>query len=155
MAYTFVPFVHIAAAVLSVIELGLMAYVVSVFSPWATAPPVESFVLFNAVWSLLVLLYVGVSPLYYTRVFHRLVSLVLEGITTIFWFAGAIAFAAEWGAPHCGGNTYCGTVEAAIAFAFFLWILFTVLLVVDTIEAMNSRRHHATTGDTHKPYAAA
>lgn len=104
---------------------------------------------FNSIWSLLVLAYVGLTPLYMTRLFHKLVSVALLAITTIFWFAGSIALAVGWGGPHnCNGSSWCGTVEAAIAFGFFLWALFTFLLVLDAIEAMRSRRH-GTTAHTH------
>lgn len=144
MAYGFVGFVHIAAIVFAVVELGLMAYVVSVTNNASrsnSSPSILNFMLFNAIWSILVLLYIGLTPLYYTRVFHRLASLALEWITMIFWFAGSIALAVDIGGPYdCGNNHYCGAVEAGIAFGFFLWALFCVLVVVDTIESLRSRR---------------
>lgn len=78
--------------------------------------------IFNSVWSILVLIYVGFTPLYYAHLFHKLVSLALLAITTIFWFAGSIALAVYVGGPwSCGGNSVCGSLEAAIAFGFFLW----------------------------------
>lgn len=77
--------------------------------------------LFNSIWSLLVLAYIGVTPLYFTSIFHRLASLALEVITMIFWFAGSIALAALIGVPHCGSNHLCGSLQAAVAFGFFLW----------------------------------
>ncbi|ERS97847.1 hypothetical protein SPBR_01095 [Sporothrix brasiliensis 5110] len=149
MAYGFVGIVHIAAIVFGVIELGLTAYLVSFFDHdgYSTSPSILNFMLFNAIWSILVLLYVGVTPLYFTRVFHRLASLALEWITMIFWFAGSIALAVDVGGPvNCGGNHYCGSLEAAIAFGFFLWALFGVLVVVDTIESLRSRGHTVKTG---------
>lgn len=110
--------------------------------------------LFNSIWSLLVLAYVGLTPLYYTRVFHRLASLVLEAITMIFWFAGSIALAVGFGGPYsCDGNSVCGSITAAITFGFFLWALFTALTVLDTIESMRSRR--GTTHSHTKPYVGA
>ncbi|OAA62719.1 MARVEL-like domain protein [Niveomyces insectorum RCEF 264] len=142
--YAFVPLVHLAALVFAVVELGLTAYLVSVYDDRvaASSPAVVNFMLFNAIWSLLVLLYVGLAPLYYTRVFHRLASLALEWITMIFWFAGSIALAVDVGGPyHCGNNHFCGATEAAIAFGFFMWALFLVLVVVDTFESLRSRRH--------------
>lgn len=132
-----------------------------------TAPSVVSFMVFNSVWSLLVLAYVGLTPLYLTSIFHKLAALVLNVLTTIFWFAGSIALAVQVGGPwNCGSNTYCGSTEAAIAFGFFLWyvldsicraarivhcsnfvtrILFTVLTVVDAMESLRSRGHNAGT----------
>lgn len=98
--------------------------------------------LFNSIWSLLVLAYVALTPLYYARIFHRMASLALEWITMIFWFAGSIALASYWGSPDCGGNTFCGSVEAAVAFGFFLWALFGFLVFVDTLDALRSRGHN-------------
>ncbi|KAK3939158.1 marvel domain-containing protein [Diplogelasinospora grovesii] len=143
----FVPIVHLIAVVFAIIELGLMAYVVTPYDHawWGGPPSVESFMLFNAIWSLLVLLYVGLTPLYLVRLHHRLAALALEWVTMIFWFAGSIALAAYWGSPSCGASTYCGSLEAAVAFGFFLWALFLFLVVLDTIEAMRSRGHATTT----------
>lgn len=144
MAFAIVPIAHIAAAVLSVIELGLTAYVASGFRGWfigSRSPDVVNFMIFNSIWSLLVLAYVGVVPLYATRLFHKLVSLALLAITTIFWFAGAIALAVYTGVPDCSGSSRCGSLQAAVAFGFFIWIIFTFLTVLDTIEAMRSRGH--------------
>lgn len=116
MAYGFVPIIHIVAAVLAVIELGLTAYVVSALF---FSTDRANFMLFNSIWTLLVLAYVGVAPLYYTRIFHRLASLALEAITMLFWFAGSIALAVVSNG-HCG-SIFCGAVKAAVAFGFFLW----------------------------------
>lgn len=128
MALGFVAIAHIVAAVFSVIELGLTAYLVSVYDGYyyggyysGASPDRTNFMLFNAIWSLLVLAYVGLTPLYMTNLFHKLAALALEAITMIFWFAGSIALAVMIGAPRCGGNTFCGSYEAAIAFGFFLW----------------------------------
>lgn len=86
------------------------------------SPSRVNFMIFNSIWSLLVLLYVGLTPLYMTSVFHRLAALALNAITAIFWFAGAIALAVFVGGPwDCGANTFCGSIEAAVAFGFFLW----------------------------------
>jgi CBS-domain-containing membrane protein len=74
---------------------------------------------FNSVWSLLVLLYVGVTPLYMTSIFHKLAALVLNVLTTLFWFAGSIALAVQLGGP---------TIAAAVAFGFFLWCVKKSLL---------------------------
>jgi len=157
MAYGFVPIIHIVAMGFSLVELGLTGYLVSHYDhPWTQTPGQESFMLFNSIWSLLVLAYVGLAPLYYTRVFHRLASLALEVITMIFWFAGSIALAVFVGGPYnCGANTYCGSLEAAIAFGFFMWVLFAILVALDAMESLRSRNHHTTTHHHTKPYAGA
>jgi hypothetical protein len=99
--------------------------------------------LFSSVWSLLVLGYVFLVPLYYAHFFEGLAALAIESITMIFWFAGSIALAAYWGAPKCGSNKFCGSVEAAIAFGFFLWVSFSFLVLVDTLSFWNGRVQHA------------
>lgn len=132
MALGFVAIAHIVAVVFSLVELGLVAYLVSVYDgtyyngsyyygSYASSPDRVNFQLFNAIWSLLVLAYIGLTPLYMTSIFHRLAALALEVITMIFWFAGSIALAVMIGAPQCRGNTFCGSFEAAVAFGFFLW----------------------------------
>ncbi|KAI2627922.1 marvel domain-containing protein [Hypomontagnella submonticulosa] len=154
MAYGFIPIVHIVAAVFSIIELGLTAYVASAYhslTPYmgGYSPSRVNFMIFNSIWSLLVLLYVGLTPLYMTSVFHRLAALALNAITAIFWFAGAIALAVFVGGPwDCGANTFCGSIEAAVAFGFFLWALFTFLTVLDAIDSLRSRGH-----TVNKPHA--
>jgi hypothetical protein len=78
--------------------------------------------LFNAIWSLLVLAYLALTPLYMERLFHRLVALGALALTVIFWFAGSIALAVYLGTPYgCSASAYCGSIQAAVAFGFFLW----------------------------------
>ncbi|KAI0100002.1 membrane-associating domain-containing protein [Hypoxylon sp. NC0597] len=154
----FVPIVHIVAAVFSVIELGLTAYLASRYYGWYgyyyDSPSRVNFMVFNSVWSLLVLIYVGVTPLYLTSVFHKLAALALNAITTIFWFAGSIALAVFVGGPYdCRSNSYCGSAEAAVAFGFFLWALFTFLTVLDALESLRSRGHNVGTTTASKPNA--
>ncbi|KAI1363293.1 membrane-associating domain-containing protein [Xylaria arbuscula] len=157
MAFGFAPIVHIVAAVFSVIELGLTAYWASQFDwGWGSwSPSSVNFMIFNSVWSLLVLAYIGLVPLYMTSVFHRLAALALNVITAIFWFAGSIAVAVGFGAPHCGGSRSCQSDQAAIAFGFFLWALFTFLAVVDAIESLRRRGHHVETKQQTNAYPGA
>ncbi|KAI1770296.1 membrane-associating domain-containing protein [Hypoxylon cercidicola] len=157
MAYAFVPLVHIVAAVFAIIELGLTAYMASRYNHrnwWWYGYDDDgdysysrvNFMIFNSVWSLLVLIYVGIVPLYMTSMFHRLAALVLNAVTTVFWFAGAIALAVFVGGPYeCNGDTYCGSSETAVAFGFFLWALFCFLTVIDAIDSLRSRGHNVST----------
>ncbi|KAI1459831.1 membrane-associating domain-containing protein [Annulohypoxylon moriforme] len=156
MAFGFIPIVHIVAAVFAIIELGLTAYLVSTYDGWYNyyydySPPRINFMVFNSVWSLLVLLYVGVVPLYLTSFFHRLAALALNAITTIFWFAGSIALAVFVSAPYCPSNSCRGSADAAVAFGFFLWALFAFLTVLDALDSLRSRGHNV--GPAAKPNA--
>lgn len=93
--------------------------------------------LFCAVWSILILAYLVAAHLV-EKLYHALIALVLLAITTIFWFSGSIALAAYIGVPRCDGP-FCSTVQsaqAAVAFGFFIWIIFTVLLVFTGLGAL-------------------
>jgi len=139
MNFTIVVIVVAVAVVLDIIELGLTAYLVSWIRPGT--PGQFSFMLFNSLWSLLVLAYVGLTPTYYDRLFHRLAALGLELVTLIFWFAGSIALAV-WipASVSCGASVPCGTAKAASAFGFFLWLAFTGLAAIDGLEVMRAPR---------------
>ncbi|KAI4862692.1 membrane-associating domain-containing protein [Hypoxylon rubiginosum] len=165
MAFAFVPLVHIVAAVFAIIELGLTAYMASRYNNhnwWYgydyddNSPSRVNFMIFNSVWSLLTLLYVGVVPLYMTSLFHRTAALALNAVTTVFWFAGAIALAVFVGGPYeCNGDTYCGSAETAVAFGFFLWALFCFLTVIDALDSLRSRGHNVSTPSKTQSYPGA
>lgn len=93
--------------------------------------------LFNSVWSLLAIAYLFLVPVYFSQIFHSLAAVVLEWITVIFWFAGSIALAAFIGSG-CPSQ-WCRTAQAATAFGFFLWALFTFFAVIDTISFLRNR----------------
>lgn len=122
MAHSWLSIVHAVAAVFSIIELGLTGYISSTYH-WGwfhgDSPSRVNFMVFNSVWSLLVLAYVGITPIYMTGIFHKLAALVLNVITTLFWFAGSIALAVFIG-TGCD-SSWCHVVQAAVAFGFFLW----------------------------------
>ncbi|KAI1810142.1 hypothetical protein GGS20DRAFT_221340 [Poronia punctata] len=152
MAFGFVPIAHIVAAVFAIIELGLTAYLASAFHSWfgfyGNSPSSVNFMIFASVWSLLVLLYVGLTPLYMTSIFHRLAATVLNIITAIFWFAGSIALAVVFDGPG-------GVAAAAVAFGFFLWAIFTFLAVIDSMESLRRRGHSADTTKNTNAYPGA
>ncbi|KAI1764682.1 membrane-associating domain-containing protein [Hypoxylon sp. FL1150] len=162
MAYAFIPIIHIVAAVFAIVELGLTAYLASRYDRWwygygsDSSPSRVNFMIFNSVWSLLVLAYVGLVPLYMTSLFHRLAALALNAVTTIFWFAGSIALAVFVGGPYeCGSDSLCGTAEAAVAFGFFLWALFCCLTVIDALDSLRSRGHNVTSPSKTNAYPGA
>ncbi|RDA91888.1 hypothetical protein CP533_0373 [Ophiocordyceps camponoti-saundersi (nom. inval.)] len=148
----YATYMHIALAILLVIELGLTAFIVSRTSDYGT-PSSFSFMLFTTLWSMLVLAYISLTPRYMARAFHALAALVLVGLTTLFWFAGSIALASFIGIPVCRG-TYCTTThsaQAATAFGFFIWAIFAVLAALDGMA--NLRGGGARADTTGKPAA--
>lgn len=114
--------------------------VVSEFDGYfSDSPSSFSFQLFNAIWSILVLIYVAVIPAFAPRLFVTIASLALLAVTSLFWFAGSIAMAVHLGGTDCHGNGFCQTIQAAIAFGFFLWAGFTALAVLEGLAYWRSR----------------
>lgn len=103
-------------AIFSIIILGLTGYVANVLD--SGSPDSNNFLIFCSVWSLLVLAYLLVAPR--LPFFNHYIPLAVLAVTTIFWFAGAIAAAAWLGAPRCHWSV-CRSLQAAIAFSFFNW----------------------------------
>ncbi|CAH0057190.1 unnamed protein product [Clonostachys solani] len=119
------------AAVFCVIILGLSAFITTQYGPNTSAAAI--FLLLNSVWSLLALVYLSIVPIYGPRLFNEFVCLGLNAVTTIFWFAGAIGIAGTVGAQW-------RAEQASTAFSFFLWAIFTGLLVVKVKSVVRSRR---------------
>ncbi|KAM0262121.1 hypothetical protein ACHAQJ_001863 [Trichoderma viride] len=141
MALGMITIIHIVLAIFVIIELGLTGYIVNATSGFGFSSPASyAFMLFNSVWSILILIYLAITPLYVARFYHALVAFVLLVITTIFWFAGAIAMACFIGVPACHGNNFCQSVQAAVAFGFFLWAGFLALTI---LEGLTTLRGHA------------
>lgn len=124
---------------LCVLELGLTAFVAS--ETWS--PDSLNFTIFCSVWSPLVLFYAFFSPKFLPQFYHKLVAVGLLAVTTIFWFAAAIATAAWLGAPRsCSKFAVCGSFQAAIAFAWFIWVGFSALTI---LEVMRMQRDEPST----------
>ena len=82
-------------------------------------------------------------PLVIEAIYHGLAALALLCVTALFWFAGSTAIAAITGVPNCNGNNACNSVEAAIAFGYFIWAIFTALAVLGVFGFLRSRGHKA------------
>ena len=97
------------------------------------SPSEINFLIFVAVWTLLVLAFLLLAPKFFPKAAHNLVILALEFITMLLWFAGFIALAVDVGAYGCDvledllGEEFddCQTADssakAAVAFAAFTW----------------------------------
>ncbi|KAH6609067.1 hypothetical protein Trco_002413 [Trichoderma cornu-damae] len=141
MALGMVTIIHIVLACFVIIDLGITGYLVDKTTVFGfSAPASYAFMLFNSIWSLLIVAYLAITPLYLARFYHALAAFVLLVITTIFWFSGAIAVAAFIGVPKCYGNTFCQTAQAGVAFGFFTWAGFLALTV---LEGLSTLRGHA------------
>ncbi|CAM1508582.1 Fc.00g054300.m01.CDS01 [Cosmosporella sp. VM-42] len=153
MALGIISIVHAILAVFLIIELGLTGYVVSKTDDawWADTPSSFAFMLFCAIWSILILLYLAITPAFAPRAYHNLVGVGLLVVTTIFWFAGSIAMAAFIGVPSCHGNNFCQSAQAAVAFGFFIFAIFLGLTIMEGLAFLRSRGPSAHADTTHKP----
>jgi hypothetical protein len=94
------------------------------YSRGNAAPSQVNFLIFCAVWSILAVAFLILSPHYDTRarhVGHKFAILAVDAVTAIFWFAGFVALAVFIGVPDCGNNHVCGALQASVAFGAFLW----------------------------------
>ena len=94
------------------------------YSRGNASPSQVNFLIFCAVWSILAVAFLILSPRYDTRarhVGHKFAILAVDAVTAIFWFAGFIALAVFIGVPDCGNNHVCGALQASVAFGAFLW----------------------------------
>ena len=100
------------------------------------APSNLSFLVFAAVWSIIIVLWQVLTPRYAERLAHRFVILGLDAITMIFWFAGFIALAVYTPALPAG-YTYSSysTQQACVAFAAFAWYVLHLLPYLQTHPA--------------------
>ncbi|KAG5979034.1 hypothetical protein E4U43_006959 [Claviceps pusilla] len=129
-----------AIALLNIINLGLLAYAVDDWSKYSNffyrswSPSSVNFMLFNTIWTFLVLVYLVLVPRVAAALYLSIVALPLLVITTVFWFAGSIALAAFLGVGNCDGGGFCSVykaAQAATAFGFFIWIMLAVLLAFE------------------------
>ncbi|KAJ5481163.1 hypothetical protein N7539_007057 [Penicillium diatomitis] len=144
--------------VFSIIELGLTAYVVSFFSgthqeetwdPYSgysvtdvhySTPGILAFMLFSAIWSILVSIAAAVLPWFYTRkgvasrrlnTIFGVLFIVTFFVTSVFWLACFADIAAQLG----GGVSLSDYLNAMIAFAVLLWLLFLALGILAVLSA--------------------
>ena len=88
------------------------------------SPSQVNFVVFCAIWSILAVAFLILSPRYDTQarhIGHKFSVLAVDAVTAIFWFAGFIALAVLIGVPNCGTDSVCEALQASVAFGAFLW----------------------------------
>ena len=104
------------------------------------SPSQINFLLFDAVWTVLALLYLIIVPWRFseTVAHHKFAILAVEAVTMIFWFAGFIALAVFLGERVCYGHV-CSAAKAAIVFAAFEW--YVVTLSIDVVRTRDRPVH--------------
>ncbi|OAA35379.1 MARVEL-like domain protein [Beauveria brongniartii RCEF 3172] len=128
--------VHAVLVVFLIIELGLTAYLVDRSNGNESR---FNFMLFNSIWTFVVVLYTGLVKRIFSSLYHAIVGLALLALTAIFWFAGSIAIAAKI-PVNCHGVHDCQVAQAATAFGFFLWAITTGLAVIEGLGSRGGAR---------------
>ena len=118
MGFNFTLPLRIAQGLLTIIVLGLSAYVVSEL--WDSLDE-ANFLVFVSVWTILALAYLVVTPGRFPQFAHKYAILAVEAVTMIFWFAGFVALAAFLGDVRCRRGSVCRTAQAATVFGAFEW----------------------------------
>lgn len=145
MALNPIPILRIVQGVLALIVVGTAGYVVNYYrsAPVPTKAPDEvNFLIWNFVWTVLALLYLGLAPTYVPNLYHKWAVVGVEGLSVIFWFCGWIAMAAWVGNTSVCYGTVCGCARAAVVFSVFEWIAWCLSfgIVIKAIMAWNARQ---------------
>ncbi|KAF1992851.1 hypothetical protein P154DRAFT_451720 [Amniculicola lignicola CBS 123094] len=146
MAISYILPLRVVQAVLSIIVLGLTAYIVDAFtSPYySLSPDSVNFMLFTSLWTLLAVAYLVIAPNHFPVAAHKFAIAAVEAVTMIFWFSAWVAVAALWGDVRCGSSGgVCGAGTAAIVFGAFIWLTFVFTTVMAGLHIQRSPR-----GDT-------
>lgn len=147
MALNPIPILRIVQGILALIVVGTAGYVVNYYREAPPAPrksPSEvNFLIWNFVWTVLALLYLGLAPTYVPNLYHKWAVVGVEGLSVLFWFCGWVAMAAWLGNATVCFGTVCGCARAAVVFAMFEWLAWCLSfgIVVKAIMTWNARQN--------------
>ncbi|KAF2443647.1 hypothetical protein P171DRAFT_432859 [Karstenula rhodostoma CBS 690.94] len=125
-------------ALLSVVILGLMAYVASWWSThWRAMSPVEvNFMVFSPVWSLLAVAALVVVPMKFSSLTTsapvKFGLLALETLTMLYWFAGFVALAVFLRDRICFGAV-CDVAKAGTVLSAVNWLVWLGTVVLSAV----------------------
>jgi len=146
--------IRIIQGILAIIILGLMAYVVDSWPYsgyfWSWSQDTPNFLLFVSVWTLLALIYLVLASYRFADhpAGHKFGVLAVETLTTIFWFAGFIAFASLLGdiRPVRGWSIRDAGIAADV-FAAFEWLLFSATLIFSALHCWRTKGERSSKPD--------
>lgn len=139
---------RIVQAVVAIVVLSTALFYV-LKTQWITNS--GNFMVFNACWTLVVLCYLAVAPVWLSSRGNVAAMLFFEIVTLIFWFSGWIALAVDIPSRHCVWGFNCWSTRAlnsgrtAIAFGALEWLLFCFTTVLLLHLASKRRRRDAET----------
>ncbi|KAK5164790.1 uncharacterized protein LTR77_009454 [Saxophila tyrrhenica] len=119
---------------------------------FAGNPSIINYAMFCAVFAMLCLFYLIPASFMSSLALGGMVPLAIDALNTLFWFCGAVAYAAELGVHSCSNNHYlrnnritngadnmhqrCQESQAVTA---FLWFGFACFAVSTALSGMASR----------------
>jgi len=141
----FVP-LRVFQSAFSLIVLGFTTYVASWWSKYwrDSAPSQINFLLFSSIWTILSLGFLTAAALPRFQgmaMAHRIVLLVVEALTMMFWFGGFVALAVFLSARVCFG-TVCNVAKAGVVFAALQWLLFVATASMMAINVFRKEQGH-------------
>lgn len=145
VAYSPILIVRVIQIILAILVLALSANTIHGtenyygFSFYFT---IDGYSLFCSIWTLLVVGYFIIAPMFVSVIAIPILGFVIEIITTIFWFSAWIALATLWGPGSCRSISWCSTGKASIAFACFTWLSFmatTILIIISSLPYFHSK----------------
>lgn len=112
------------------------------FYTYAGVPNAWGFLLFCAVWTILVVIFQLVTGnAFADRAWIGRIRVAVEVVALLSWFAGWIAVAANIGTEACSeGYVSCGALKAATVFGALEWLLFMVTATLAISLVLNSKR---------------
>ncbi|KAK5072548.1 hypothetical protein LTR64_004978 [Lithohypha guttulata] len=121
---------HILQTVLALIALGLNASVIHYFNTHeglGGPPGYLVFLVFTSTFTILISIpYTTFAPTYFPAYINRYTSLVVELISTIFWFSGFVAGAVWLGKLDVCAGLICHNARAGVVFAAMMFVCYAI-----------------------------
>ncbi|CAI7669304.1 hypothetical protein N7533_003197 [Penicillium manginii] len=134
---------RIVQALFALATIGLSAYVIgTLYDSWSFSN-LNYFLLFNGCWTTVVAVpYLGLAPLWFSRISHELVIPFVEVVTMLLWLSGWIALSAMIPKPGACNYPSCHGLQALIVVAAVEWALFVFTNYFALVDLKNSRQNH-------------
>ncbi|KAL4982110.1 marvel domain-containing protein [Aspergillus falconensis] len=105
-------------------------------------PAAWGFLMFCAVWTVLVVVFHFVEPGFASRPMIGYVGMAAEAVAVLSWLAGFIAVAVNVSTTDAcsSGQNSCAELKAATAFGAFEWLLFMVTAIPAVMSFNNQKQ---------------
>ncbi|KAG7008057.1 hypothetical protein G7Y79_00007g021820 [Physcia stellaris] len=146
----------------AIIVVGLTGHIASMAN--SASPSRINFMIFTAAWTLLVLIYLTLTPRFLTSLANVFAIFALDALTMLFWFAAFVALAVLYhdidqlygfvgdtdrvvhACSASGAKGVCQQIEASVVFGAFEWALFAATTVLAALDAFRNRNKGGGTG---------